>query len=153
MFLLVWLLFGVASAIVASNKGRSGFGWFLLGILLGPFGLIFALIVSKIERPADPYIPLPALTADQFLDQETKKCPHCAEVIKLEATKCRFCLETFDPDQVAREVAAHRTQVEAMLAAGRQFCSGCRRWDVVPYAMLPDGGHGPWCPNCKRPVQ
>ena len=29
--IIAWLLFGIVSAVVASNKGRSGCGWFLLG--------------------------------------------------------------------------------------------------------------------------
>jgi len=152
MILLFWLLFGVASAIVAGNKGRSGFGWFLVGILLGPFGLIFALVVAKIE-PLPVVAPLPALSAGQLLDQETKTCPHCAETIKLAAKKCRYCGEAFDPGQVEQDIAARRVEVEAMLADGRRFCPNCRSWDAVPYAVLPDGGHGPWCPNCKRPIQ
>jgi hypothetical protein len=36
---------------------------------------------------------------DQF-----KKCPLCAEDIKLEALKCRYCSEEFDPDAVAEEI-------------------------------------------------
>ena len=138
-FLLIWLCFGIAAAIVASNKNRSGFGWFLLGILLGPFGLIFALVVAKIERPPDPYTPLPALTADQFIDQQTKLCPHCAETIKLAAKKCRFCLETFDPDQVARDLAAHREKIR--LPVNAQLCPKCG-------SLLAD----PWCPRCRRLV-
>ena len=44
---IVWVLFGVACAVIATNKGRSGFGWFILGFLLGPFGFILALVVPK----------------------------------------------------------------------------------------------------------
>ena len=29
--LIVWLLFGIACAVIATNKGRSGGGWFVLG--------------------------------------------------------------------------------------------------------------------------
>lgn len=46
MILVIWILFGIGAAIAASNKGRSGFGWFLLGILLGPFALLYALLVA-----------------------------------------------------------------------------------------------------------
>lgn len=39
---------------------------------------------------------------------DTKKCAVCAETIKLEAIKCRFCGEQFDPAEVARQVAQAR---------------------------------------------
>lgn len=42
-----WFLFGIISAVIAVVKGRSGCGWFILGSLLGPFGLILTLVVPK----------------------------------------------------------------------------------------------------------
>jgi len=74
MFLIIWLCCGIAAAMVASSKGRSTGGWFFLGILLGPFGLIFALLAGK-EGPA----------------QGERKCPFCAEFIKKEAVVCKHC--------------------------------------------------------------
>jgi hypothetical protein len=32
--ILAWLVFGIVSAFVARKKGRSGCGWFFLGVLL-----------------------------------------------------------------------------------------------------------------------
>ena len=47
---LLWLSFGIISAAIAANKGRSGCGWFVLGLLLGPLGIILALVVSKSQE-------------------------------------------------------------------------------------------------------
>ena len=43
---VIWFLSGIVSALVAKRKGRSGCGWFILGVLLGPFGLILAFVAS-----------------------------------------------------------------------------------------------------------
>ena len=45
-WVIFWVLCGVASAIIGGNKGLNGFAWFLFGCLLGPFGILLALMAS-----------------------------------------------------------------------------------------------------------
>lgn len=162
---LIWLLFGLASAMAASSRGRSGCGWFVLGVLLGPFGLIFALL-SK-PQPSPPVqvtvktdaLPPPVSSSSMAqsppsVADDTKTCLACAETIKLAALKCRYCGDTFDPEEVARQVAARQAELADAAdrrSRGQMQCPLCGFWDVHR-AYLPDGSMGPWCPHCQKPV-
>ena len=83
---------------------------------------------------------LPSNSASQKRD--TKKCPVCAEVIKLEAIKCRFCGEKFDPADVARQVAKVRNEDSF---ENRVLCSNGNCIGVIG----PDGR----CNVCGQPYK
>lgn len=65
---IVLLLFGCIAAVIGAKKGEGCLA-FLIGLLLGPFGIILALI-SKGKR---------------------KTCPHCKELIHKDAVVCSHC--------------------------------------------------------------
>jgi len=43
------IIFGILTSVVAKNKGRNSFGWFLLGLILGPIALAIILIALPIH--------------------------------------------------------------------------------------------------------
>lgn len=58
--------------------------WFLIVLILSILGMILYLIVRN---------PLPSPADNEYIeyDSELKKCPDCAEYIKIDARVCRFC--------------------------------------------------------------
>lgn len=45
--LLIWFLFGCATAHFAKQRGRDPFSWFFIGLLLGAIGLCLVFIFPK----------------------------------------------------------------------------------------------------------
>jgi hypothetical protein len=89
ILLAFWLMCGVACGVIASNKGRSGVGWFLLGCVLGIFGLIIVACLSKKA--------MSKRHEDQFIrDGKLRRCPDCAETVQPAARVCKHCGHRFD---------------------------------------------------------
>lgn len=62
IFLVIWLAFGVIGAMIMSGRGRSGCGGFALGVLLGPIGLIIALLIRpSVQNEAERQMEIDAL--------------------------------------------------------------------------------------------
>jgi ribosomal protein L37AE/L43A len=143
---IVWILCGVGAAIAASNKGRDMGPWFMIGFLLGPFGLIYALIIPKIEIKENKI---------KSIEHETKRCPMCAETIKLEAMKCRFCGHLFNDNEVQEEIEKRKSEIEEEEIRenkGIKKCPRCGKMDVNK-AYIEDGSFGDWCPHCNMSLQ
>jgi hypothetical protein len=77
---LFWFGIAVITGIAASARGRSGFGWFLLGLLFSLLALIAVLVLpSRIPGPNTP-------TPETHL-----RCPDCKELVLKEARVCKHC--------------------------------------------------------------
>jgi hypothetical protein len=82
-YFVTWIILSILCGVYASGKGKSGFGYFLLSVLLSPLiGFIAALITkedtAKIEKK-------------EISKGGKRRCPFCAELIKSEAIVCKHC--------------------------------------------------------------
>lgn len=79
---LGWFVFAILAGYLASTKGRSGFGWFFLALFISPLIAFIAILIAG---------------------ESGKKCPACAETVKLEALKCKHCGHGFTQQSVEEE--------------------------------------------------
>jgi len=104
-FIVFFCLCGLISGIAGSNKGRSGFLWFLVGFVLGPLGIVLALVAKKDNQ---------TIESKALALGTQKKCPFCAELIKAEAIICKHC----NRDQTEHNTSMQRgNSQKALLSA------------------------------------
>jgi hypothetical protein len=82
---LLSFVFALAAAYVAARRGHNVFRWAMLGALLGPIALVLVVLIPSAKVA-------------------TKTCPDCAEDVKAEAVKCRFCGYRFDQPEIVPRI-------------------------------------------------
>ena len=90
-------------AYLAKEKGKDPVNWVVLGLMFGLFAILAIGFSTSVSSKSDT-TTLQTDSMDSHPGSELKKCPACAEHIKLEALKCRFCGEVFDQRQVQKEI-------------------------------------------------
>lgn len=80
---LVYAGCAIASGMIGAGKNRMAMGW-LLGILIGPIGLIIILVMPAKEASA------PVLASAEAAPGEWK-CPRCGALNRDGLLKCQSC--------------------------------------------------------------
>jgi len=95
--IFLWFACAIITTIVASSKGRSGFGWFILSIFFGFFALLLVALLPSLKKDAIPN----GVSAETHV-----RCPDCREFVFMDATKCKHCgikLIPIEPERSAAE--------------------------------------------------
>ena len=74
---LLWLIFGIISAIAANARGRGAGWWFLMVLLFGPLAILAVLIMQNLKGAPSPSTHV--------------KCPDCRELVLKDARVCKHC--------------------------------------------------------------
>src|SRR5438105_4857579 len=82
LVLLFWIVCAFVTAGIYTSKGRSAVGGFLLGLVLGIFGVIIAAV-----QPANTT----AIETNQIMSGQSEQCPYCKEIVKAGALVCKHC--------------------------------------------------------------
>lgn len=90
--LLLASILGLIPAAIAHSKGGNFVGWWFFGALLFIIALPCALF-----RVRDTKV----LEQRSITNRDQKKCPDCAELVKVDANVCRFCGHRFSEPPVA----------------------------------------------------
>ena|ERR1041385_1202613 len=99
------ILLGLIPAAIAQKKGRNFVAWWVYGTLIFIVALPHALMLkpAPVEIITTTY-PEPVSNVFNPSLYE-KKCPDCAENIKLEAKVCRFCGHRFTDREIEEDIA------------------------------------------------
>jgi hypothetical protein len=117
---VIWFICAWIAVDIAENKGLSGSTWGCVGFLFGPLGLVLALV----QKPDTAKIEDQALTSGGM-----RKCPSCAELVRHEAVKCRYCGELL-PTRESVPLSSggiSRDLFPNPHSSGRFNCAGCNR--------------------------
>lgn len=110
-WVIVWVIASILIGVLASQRERFGFGWFLLSLVISPLLAGLGLLIAGTGG-------------------EQVRCPACRELVRADAVKCKHCGEAL-PGRPAPDVAElatyhrtkHRDVLLAIVAIGAVFAA------------------------------
>jgi len=117
-FIIILAFFGLLPLLpakIAQSKGREFGLWYVYGFFLFLIAIIHALLLSPTQAALD----------DRAAADGMRKCPDCAEMIRAEAKKCRYCGAALDETQSSVSgIGGKPTAWDLRLAAKQPGVSG-----------------------------
>ena len=91
---LTWFVLCVVIGFWAHSKGRFGFGWAVISLMLSP--LVGGFIVAILPKAGKAAIPRDEV-GNTITDKTHRRCPDCRDIVRRDARKCKHCGATLVP--------------------------------------------------------
>lgn len=87
---LFWFVGAVVVGIIANARGRSGFGYAALSLILSP-------VIAVVLVLALPNLVMKSSTGETITQYSHVRCPDCRELVRRDAVKCKHCGSALTP--------------------------------------------------------
>ena len=92
VFVILWLILTLYVAVLARQRGRHFFGWLVFALLASPL-MAGVVLLMKPDLAEKDFVE----SVTQDMEVTHVKCPHCAEYVRPEASKCKYCQNKLTP--------------------------------------------------------